>query len=672
VDKNLRKLIQGATQDARRLLEREYAEQLEAHYDVLPHTGHISSAPGAHLDAEDRFIRERIIAAIGHERTKVATDKEAIAAFLREASFTTLNRFAALKLMESRRIVQECVSNGDQSGGFREFSGLAPGLNDLPDRGYRLYLECLFDEIGVEVGALFDRRHPSSLLWPRRPGLLELLKILNQSAIASVWAEDETIGWVYQYFNSEEDKKAAKTDAKGKPKPPQDSWELAVRNQFFTPRYVVQFLTDNTLGRIWYEMCQGQSRLKEQCHYMVRRYKEVFLQPEETPPEKQAQDNLTQEELLTQATYIPHRPPKDPREIRLLDPACGSMHFGLYAFDIYTTIYQEAWDLGCETLRQDFPDLAGFNREVPRLIIEHNVHGIDIDPRAAQIAGFALWLRAQRAWAEAAVPARERPQITKANVVCAEPMPGDKELLRDFTAGLNPPVLGQIVERVWEAMQLAGEAGSLLKVEEQISDWVREARRRWQKLPKEVQLRLFDPSAESAVTTKQDELALDLSGITDERFWNEAEERIYDSLNNFAAQAITGNMRQRLFADDALQGFAFIELCRKRYDVWVMNPPFGDVTKNYQSAYVATYPSSKADMACAFVERAMSRMAPGGRVGVLMTRTPFFLSSFSKWRIQKIISEGGLQAFVDLGYGVLDAMVETCAYVLQPISEKDS
>ena len=341
MDKEARNLIQRATQDARRLLEHEYAEQLEALYDVLPDSGHIGAVPGAHLDAEGRFIRERIVASIGHERAKVATDKDAIVAYLREASFTTLNRFAALKLMEARRIVQECVSKGEQSGGFREFSGLAPGLGDLPDHGYRLYLECLFDEIGVEVGALFDRRHPSSLLWPRRPALLELLEILNRSALATIWTEDETIGWIYQYYNDETERKKMREESSA----PRNSRELAVRNQFFTPRYVVQFLTDNTLGRIWYEMTRGETKLKEQCRYLVRRPNEIFLQPGETTPEEPKQDNLSQEDLLKQPVFIPHRPLKDPRTILMLDPACGSMHFGLYAFDLFEVIYDEAWAL---------------------------------------------------------------------------------------------------------------------------------------------------------------------------------------------------------------------------------------------------------------------------------------------------------------------------------------
>jgi hypothetical protein len=119
-----------------------------------------------------------------------------------------------------------------------------------------------------------------------------------------------------------------------------------VRNQFFTPRYVVEFLTDNTLGRIWYEMTKGETRLVEDCRYLVRRPHEVFLGPGEAAPEQESGDDLTQEELLKQTVYIPHRPLKDPREIKMLDPACGSMHFGLYAFDLFETIYEEAWEMG--------------------------------------------------------------------------------------------------------------------------------------------------------------------------------------------------------------------------------------------------------------------------------------------------------------------------------------
>jgi hypothetical protein len=239
------------------------------------------------------------------------TKADAVAAHLREAAFTTLNRFVALKMLEARELVQECVSRGDQSAGFKEFTGLAPGLVQLPDHGYRIYIESLFDEIGREVRVLFDRHHPNSILWPRRQVLIEMLEILNAPDLDGVWNEDETIGWIYQYFNGEAERRKMREESQA----PRNSRELAVRNQFFTPRYVVEFLTDNTLGRIWYEMTQGQTRLKEQCRYLVRRPTEIFLNPSEAAPDTPPQDGLNQEELLKQPVYIAHRPLKDPREI---------------------------------------------------------------------------------------------------------------------------------------------------------------------------------------------------------------------------------------------------------------------------------------------------------------------------------------------------------------------
>jgi hypothetical protein len=164
----------------------------------------------------------------------------------------------------------------------------------------------------------------------------DVLGELNKSELMRLWTEDETIGWVYQYFNPPEERRAMR-DASAAPR---NSRELAVRNQFFTPRYVVEFLTDNTLGRIWYEMRKGDTALKDECRYLVRRPNEVFLAAgEKAPPEVEGRTDLSQEELLKQPVYIEHRPKKDPRDLRVLDPACGSGHFLLYAFDLLERIY---------------------------------------------------------------------------------------------------------------------------------------------------------------------------------------------------------------------------------------------------------------------------------------------------------------------------------------------
>jgi hypothetical protein len=338
MDQAVRNQLQRFTQDARRLLEAEFAQQLEGTFDILP-DGTILAQGGNHLDESQKLMRQKLVDAIHHRIAGGMNSAEAVGDYMREAAFTSLNRFVALKMLEARVLVQQCISKGDTSSGFKEFGGLAPGLSELPDKGFRLYLECLFDELSVEVKILFDRRDPASLLWPRRQALIDLLALLNQPEMEGVWGEDETIGWVYQYFNSQEERRQMREESSA----PRNSHELAVRNQFFTPHYVVAFLTDNTLGRIWYEMRKGQTKLREQCRYLVRRPKEIFLNPGEQPPLADAADTaLSQEELLKKPVYIPHRERKDPRDLKILDPACGSGHFLLYCFELLLAIYEEA------------------------------------------------------------------------------------------------------------------------------------------------------------------------------------------------------------------------------------------------------------------------------------------------------------------------------------------
>ena len=641
MDKDTRNRIQRATQAARGLLEQDFEDQLAGVFDIRL-DGTIAAESGSHLDAAQRIVRTKLVAAVEHFRASGQTAAEAVASYRREAAFTTLNRFVALKMLEARGLVQECISRGEQSSGFKEFCGLAPGLVQLPDRGYRLYIESRFDELSVQIRVLFNRRDAGSLLWPKRATIEALLAGLNAPELADVWSDDETIGWIYQYYNDEAERKRMREESSA----PRNSRELAVRNQFFTPRYVVEFLTDNTLGRLWYEMTRGQTGLKEQCRYLVRRPTEIFLEPGESPPkgatdsEAKANDTLSQEELLRQPVHIPHRPLKDPREIRLLDPACGSMHFGLYAFDLFEAIYAEAWDIAqgpddsakaaesfapFVSFAAAFADQAAFLREVPRLIIEHNLHGIDIDRRAVQIAGLSLWLRAQRAWHQAGLKPVDRPRITRSNLVCAEPMPGEKELLREFVDQQFPvgeqPAFTFLLEKVFDRMTLAGEAGSLLRIEEEIGDAIAEARALAQRQagPRQFRLSLGDEQPEQSEP--------DLLRLNDEQFWQAAEQRIYDALKAYAERTESGSgFRRRLFADDAAQGFAFIDISRKRYDLVVMNPPFGDPPLRPNACLQSSYLAVKHDLASAFIERALELVNSYGVVGSITTRTLFFLS----------------------------------------------
>lgn len=697
-DQKIRNLLQRTVTACRSLLDAEFTAQLQEVYGIQPDGVVTPLAQLGHLGDEDAavaaLLRDRLnyleAAPAEQARTRMQAKPENVRRVIREQAFTILNRLAALRLAEERGLVQECVRRSADSDGFKLFHTSANGALGDSFATYRIYLGCLFEELAYDLGVLFDRFSPMGLLFPRRDALEAVLKELNGTGraaereeitpeqFAEIWKADETIGWIYQYYNDPAERKKMRDESAA----PRNSRELAVRNQFFTPRYVVEFLTDNTLGRIWYEMARGDTKLKELCRYLVRRPNENFLKPGETTPEQPKQDNLSQEDLLKQPVFIPHRSLKDPRTILMLDPACGSMHFGLYAFDLLEVIYDEAWELeeklgaaalsrpvGMKSLHHSYADKDAFLKDVPRLIIEHNIHGIDIDPRCAQIAGLSLWLRAQKAWQRMNLPTVNRPRIMKSNIVCAEPMPGDKAALAEFVEREFPAeknVFLPLLEKIFEKMTLAGEAGSLLKIEEEIRSAVAEAKQKWREGPKLEQPKLFG----ELEPAKQKELTIDLSGITDEQFWDTVENRIYDALRDYAEQAENGGgFQRRLFADDAARGFAFIDVCRKRYDVALMNPPFGDCTDSAKSMIFAAYGRERIELGGCFITRFTAQLTSEGKLGVIANRTLLFAASLEEWRNDQL---AGVEAVIDLGHGVLDALVETAALTLTRSDQRTS
>ena len=661
----------------RRILTEEFSDQLRNVYGLDPDSGsvaEIGTLPSmAEGEKQTAVILRELLSHYTANKAKQTknTNAELIDRIVREQSFTVLNRLCALRMAEARDLVTESVANGYQSKGFRLYSQLAGAALGETGDAYRCYLQSVFDELAVDLPALFDRFSEYGRLFPRESVLQEVLDEVNHQDLQHLWAEDETIGWIYQYFNIKEERKAMRDASQA----PRNSRELAVRNQFFTPRYVVEFLTDNTLGRIWYEMRKGETRLTDECQYLVRRPNEIFLSEGDDVPkvdDPETEVELTQEELLNQPVNIPHRQLKDPREIRMLDPACGSMHFGLYAFDLYLKIYDEFWDLlaADSSAVVEATDLSPFAtlydskdefvKDVPCLIIEHNIHGIDIDPRAVQIAGLSLWLRAQRAWKSQGIASGDRPQVTRSNVVCAEPMPGDKGQLDSFCKQLHPGI-AQMVVKIFEEMKLAGEAGSLLKIEQEVSSLVSRAREQWLEQPADVQMQLFGETAKP----QSQQLEFDLSGITDQQFFEQAEETIYEALRKYASESSEGGFRRKLFAGDAEKGFAFVEVCQKHFDVSVMNPPFGSLAEGTKKYISKKFPNSKHDLYCCFIDRGIDFVAKGGVVGAITNRTGFFLSGSSNWR-EDLIEKSNVSVFADLGDGVLDdALVETAAYVVQ-------
>src|SRR5215212_9398616 len=760
LDRATRNTLRNTVTRCRGLLEEAVGDVLEGRLGIR-RSGEVEDAAGmTHLSEEEQQHREQVISHLRHIEAGGLKSKDAVARLIRETSYSHLNRLCAYKMLERRGLRREAVGRGINSQGFMFYLADHPEDERLYDTGrqdeaYRNFLRWLGGTLSEEIGVLFSPTDPAHHLFPPQRVLDAVLDLINAEELDDVWDEEETIGWVYQYYTTKELRDKARKESQA----PRSSYELAFRNQFYTPNYVVRFLTDNTLGRTWYEMRQGNTRITGRSEYLVRRPDEVFLADISFPEIAEAQrwlqgedmpepdvvslshtvngynrvpgfgeggskwvedrlprltgdgaaelktqqlldllflfcrkdrfaegtlddladeveavmgvlrervdlgrrDNRTQEERLRAPFFVPYRAPKDPREIEILDPACGSGHCLLYCFDLLQTIYEGAYDDGAlgQALQVEYPDRQEFRRAVPALILRHNLHGIDIDVRATQIAALALWLRAQRAYGELGLKDDERPRITRSNIVCAEPMPGERVMMEDFLADVDPR-LRLLVRTIWEKMKLADEAGSLLKIEEEISDAI--ARARHESMA-DLQI---DPSNETSTgSARQGVLEL---GTPEERaFWDDAEEYLLNTLEECAKQADNGSAYWRLlFADDATQGFAFVDICRKRFDVVLMNPPFGDASKPSKAYIEKNYPRTKNDVYAAFVERGLDWLHPGGLLGAITSRTGFFLSSFRKWREEIVLGEARPTVVADLGQGVLDtAMVETAAYALE-------
>ncbi|MGN5012773.1 Eco57I restriction-modification methylase domain-containing protein [Aeromonas veronii] len=627
-DQSTRGRLQKLVNSCRALLSDEFSIQLQQTYGLDPNTGEVTPmARLTHLDDRQRHTAEVLRQTLAHYLGADADDTNHRIAVLdrmvREQAFTVLNRLAALLMMEARGQLFESLSKGYQSRGYQLYSRIAGTALGETGQSYQVYLFSVFDELAQELPALFDRYAANGLLFPRDTALRALLDELNHFEIEPLWAADETIGWIYQYFNSKEERKAMRDASQA----PRNSRELAVRNQFFTPRYVVEFLVDNTLGRLWFNATGGQTDLRDRCQYLL-------VKPDEQP---QAAIKL-----------------RDPRTLKLLDPACGSMHFGLYAFDLFAEIYREAWgreqqhgpgsldvsthpQAALKPLSQTYEDEAAFARDVPRLIIEYNIYGVDIDPRAAQIATLALWLRAQRAWHDTNVKAKDRPCIGQGNVVAAIAPPAERELRQQFAANLDQRD-AELFEKTLQLLKGLPEMGVLLQVEREL------------------------PNLISQVYVGK---GTGLFAAQEQESWQQAEARLRTALTEFA-QAANSTYQGRLFAQDALQGLRIIDLCREVFDVVVMNPPFGALAANTKDQLVKAYPCSKNDLMAIMVERGLELLRAGGRIGAITSRTCFFLSSFQKWREKIVLGVSKPEAVADLGLGVMDdAMVEAAAYVLE-------
>ena len=648
ISQNGKKIIERFVSAAKQLLMQNVTEMLQQWYGIWAdgHTIGVEQLPSQDTDVVHtaRMLRDRLQhlqAALPD--TDADKERQAVSQLVAEQAFTQLNRFCALRMCEERELIMESVRGGYESAGFMAYDSIAQVAGSSRYERYHWYLLSVFDELSMELPAVFDRFSPYGLLFPDENTLMKLLELINDEQLAAwydeqnnqtvnFWKEDETLGWMFQDYNSLEERRKMRDESSK----PRNSREMAVRNQFFTPEYVVRFLTDNSLGRIWYEMTGGESRIgAEQCHYMIRR-------PGET---------LTERKL------------KEPTEILSLDPTCGSMHFGLYLYEVMEYIYMDAWDHQ-PSLLQEFREVhtrESFHREVPRLILENNIYGCEIDPRALQIAALSLWLRAQKSYSQMGLDAAERPLITRSNLVLAEAMPGNKGLLRGLMDELDKP-MQRLLTTIWDKMKFVGEAGLLFKMEKEINDDIEYLRKNWSKVNQNRNTALFDTDERRAQVMAANEVRRELRHHKDE-FFEQITERLQAALQDLSSRlSEEEGYENALFSEDATRGFAFIELCQKRFDCIVMNPPFGEGSEHTSKYLNDNYPAWSKNLVCAFFDRMQEMLDYQGKLGAIFDRTVMQRALYESFRKRNLC--GFITACADTGWGVLDANVETSTLVI--------
>ncbi|MBT9373012.1 BREX-1 system adenine-specific DNA-methyltransferase PglX [Rhizobium sp. CSW-27] len=318
------------------------------------------------LDAASAARREQPAAVKALEGAIRETSERQV---IEQVAYTWFNRFTALRFMDVNgytnprvvspaegatrpEILAEAMAGNMPEKAPATISALLEGRspsNDPQAEAYRLLLvhACnawhgampfLFEKVGDYTELLM----PEDLLSPT-----SILAMLREAMAEDVCADVEIIGWLYQFYISEKKdqvfaglKKNIKITAENIP----------AATQLFTPHWIVRYLVENSLGRLWL-LNRPASKLAAQMDY--------YIAPEE--PE-------------TDFLKI-----GKPEEIRICDPACGSGHMLTYAFDLLHAIYEE----------------EGYDpTDIPALILKHNLTGIEIDDRAGALAAFALSMKA--------------------------------------------------------------------------------------------------------------------------------------------------------------------------------------------------------------------------------------------------------------------------------------
>lgn len=513
---------------------------------------------------------------------------------IEESAYTWFNRLTALAFMEANGYIDEKMifNNGVKNepviiDNYYEFEffknldvDLQKELHNLRDENtpnsieklYSILMEEKCEELSNIMPFMFKKKGTySDILFPT--GLLmenSLLVRLREEIGAE--APIELIGWLYQYYNSEKKDEVFEGLKKNKKITKEN---IPAATQLFTPDWIVKYMVENSLGKLALESTGINKNLKDNWKYYID------LENEENSEKIKIED------------------------IKILDPAMGSGHILVYAFDLLFEIYE---NIGWST------------KESVLSILKNNIYGLEIDERAGQLASFALMMKAREKFSRL-FSVLKREEDFKLNTLIIEESNSLSERIKNRIKANNLNNLNKIIEDFKDAK----EYGSILKLES---------------IDKEILEREFNLLKESFSNNEQETL-----------IFNE-DEMIIDI--NKELELIEILIRQHIALTN-------------QYETVVTNPPYmgGKGFSPKLKTYVEkNYKDSKSDLFAVFIERCNEFTKKNCYISMITMQSWMFLSSFETLR-KNIIEKTEIKSLLQLGYGVIGIAFGTTAFNLK-------
>lgn len=531
--------------------------------------------------------------------------KEARAKVLDELTFTLFNRIASIKVLEAHELIIPIITkdamHGDRSFGHKAWLEENPHMRSEELEGLREYIKSAFNALSDEF-ALYHKNHPYALL-PQPIDLNEIIDAFNaiekdKQAEENIWQSDDILGWLYESYNTA--KKLEFKESGGKT----EYDKVSLQSQVYTPKWVVEFLVNNSLGKLYLEM-YPQSEIKNS-------YKIANVPNEKT------------------------REIKPLTEIKLIDPACGSGNFLLYAFDLFYALYLD---------QIENYDAEYKKKDIAKLIIEHNLHGIDLDDRAIQIAQLGLYIKAKKR--------RANLNALSFSVVSSDFfLPPYSEVAHIFETSKLDTTQKRLVEEIWSDLQQAYKFGSLIKIGEKLK----------------------------AKIEALDNSPLDLFTSATIQEHKEFEKTFFANLHT-AVEQHAKDENQSFLSTKTADAIKYLEIITTKYDIATANPPYTDssdfgvdlkefIETNYKLPY-----KFNTNLYATFIKRCHELTHEDGKMALVHPPTFMYIKTFEDVRAF-MLDKTHIDLFVEWGYlGMFhpSARVDSAMYVLEKnMQSKDS